>query len=210
MRVVYYALRGLNVTGDQVHLQAEGDNYLLVDSADNVLRYKVLDAYGKPKTKMPTIEKVTLFQMDDKTKKEDITPKASIEGNTIVVKFGNIVDMKWAAHAIKFQLRSTEYPKAELHVVKTFVIKAQIYEQVATSFAQTAGWDYPEKYQVSSGFPVQFNQLNSNKYPIVHIQLDAQFFGDADKTEYPQSLFVTLQKDDQIPYTAHADYIKSI
>jgi hypothetical protein len=62
--------------------------------------------------------------MDDKTKKEDITHKVTIEGNTIVVTIGDVVDMKWAPHAIKFQLRSTEWPKAELHVVKTFVIKA--------------------------------------------------------------------------------------
>jgi hypothetical protein len=32
--------------------------------------------------------------------------------------------MKWSAHAIKFQLKSTVFPKADLHVVKTFVIKA--------------------------------------------------------------------------------------
>ena len=75
-------------------------------------------------SKMPTVEKATLFQMDDKTKKEDITHKVSVQGNNIVVKFGDVVDMKWAAHAIKFQLKSTVSPKADLHVVKTFVIKA--------------------------------------------------------------------------------------
>lgn len=51
---------------------------------------------------MPTIEKVTLVQMDDKTKKEDITHKVKVEGNTIVVSFGDVTDMKWAPHAIKF------------------------------------------------------------------------------------------------------------
>jgi hypothetical protein len=125
-----------------------------------------------------------------------------------VVSFNNVVDMKWASYAIKFHFKSIFL--MDNYITKTFVVKTQIFETVSTSFAQTANWDYPEKYQVSSGFPVQFDQLDSNKYPIVHIQLDAQFFGDKDKTEYPQSLYITLQKDDQISYTAHSDYIKSI
>lgn len=115
--------------------------------------------------------------------------------------------MKWASYAIKFEVNEA----GNVHyLTKTFVVKAQIFEQVSTSFAQTANWDYPAKYQVSSGFPVQFDQLDSNKYPIVHVQFDAQFFGDKDKTEYPKTLYITLQKDDQLPFTAHSDYIKSI
>lgn len=60
IRVIYYALKGLDVLNSQVHLQVQGDNFLMVDSGDNKLSYKVLDAYGNPKSKMPTVEKVTL------------------------------------------------------------------------------------------------------------------------------------------------------
>lgn len=38
--------------------------------------------------------------MDDKSKTEDITSKVKITKDVIEVAFGNIVDMKWAAHAI--------------------------------------------------------------------------------------------------------------
>lgn len=110
---------------------------------------------------------MTLVQLDDKTKTEDITTKAKIVGQKVEVSFDNVVEMKWAPYAMKFQVKN-EAGKT-FYLTKTFIVKAQIFEQVSTSFAQTANWDYPEKYQVSSGFPVQFNQLNSNKYPIVHI-----------------------------------------
>ena len=36
------------------------------------------------------------------------------------------------------------------------------------------------------------------------------FAGDKDKVDYPQSVFVTLQKDDQLPYSVHADYMPAI
>ena len=98
--------------------------------------------------------------------------------------------MKWAGHAIKFEYSSAN--GKTYHITKTFYVKTRIYENVQTSFAQSASWDYPEKYDVSSNFPAQFKQYDTNKYPIIHIQLDAQFFGDADKEEKPKSLYVTL------------------
>jgi len=64
-------------------------------------------------------------------------------------------------------------------------VKAKIYSKPSVSFAQTAGWDYPEKYQVNSGFPVEFDQSDSTENPIIHIQIDAQFFGDKDKVQWP-------------------------
>ena len=65
-------------------------------------------------------------------------------------------------------------------------------------------------YQVSEGYPVIFNQLNTNDYGVLHVQIDTQFAGDKDKVDYPQSVFVTLQKDDQLPYSVHADYMPAI
>lgn len=116
--------------------------------------------------------------------------------------------MRWASYALKFELESAD--KSHYFVTKTFQVKTKIYDVVSTSFAQTAGWDYPDKYQVSSGFPVEFDAKDTSTHPIIHIQIDAQFFGDKDKEQYPDTLYVTLQKDDQLPYSAHADYIQKI
>ena len=183
IRVVYYALKGLEILKkDQIFFVNNGPNHLLVDSSDNKLTYSVKDAFGNA-TKIASIEKVTLVQLDDKTMIENITSSAKIVGKDVEVSFNNIVDMKWASYAIKFHVKNDK--GGDIYLTKTFVVKTQIFETVSTSFAQTANWDYPAKYQVSSGYPVQFDQLDSNKYPIVHIQLDAQFFGDKDKTENP-------------------------
>ena len=99
------------------------------------------------------------------------------------MKFDDVEKMKWASYALKFQLEGTD--GTNYYVTKLFQVKAKIYNQPAVSFAQTEGWDYPEKYQVNSGFPVEFDQHDTSTYPIIHIQIDAQFFGDKEKVQWP-------------------------
>jgi len=77
--------------------------------------------------------------------------------------------MKWASYAIKFELSKKGQKDQVFFVTKTFQVKTKIYEIVSTSFAQTAGWDYPEKYQVNQGWPVELEYFDSSDYPIIHI-----------------------------------------
>ena len=91
------------------------------------------------------------------------------EGSVLQVKFDDVENMKWASYAIKFELKKKGLEDEVFYVTKTFQVKTKIYEVVSTSFAQTAGWDYPEKYQVNQGFPVEFEYFDASEYPIVHI-----------------------------------------
>jgi len=60
---------------------------------------------------------------------------------------------------------------------------------------------------MSSTFPKEFKPKNTDKYPIIHIQIDAAFYGDAEKIDRPQTVYATLQKENQIKYALHADYL---
>jgi hypothetical protein len=42
------------------------------------------------------------------------------------------------------------------------------------------------------------------------MQIDAQFTGDAEKSDIPQTVFITFSKEGMIPYTVQADYLKAI
>lgn len=88
-------------------------------------------------------------------------------GSQLSIKFDDVESMKWASYAIQFQLEGKD--KSIYYLTKTFQVKTKIYDVVSTSFAQTAGWDYPEKYQVNSGYPVEFDQMESSEFPIIHI-----------------------------------------
>ena len=101
VRVVYWALKGLEILKDQVYFVNEGENHLLVDSNENKLTYSVKDSYGNPAS-ISSIEKVTIVQLDDSSKTQDVTKKAKIQGKNVVVSFGDVVDMKWATYAINF------------------------------------------------------------------------------------------------------------
>ena len=118
--------------------------------------------------------------------------------------------MKWTSYALIFELENEASPGQTIYVSKTFILKTMIYKDAAAHFAQLEDWDAPLSYQHSDNYPVVFQPLNTNDFQIIHIQIDTQFAGDKDKVDFPNSVFVTLQKEDQVAYSAHADYIPSI
>lgn len=127
----------------------------------------------------------------------------------MTVAFDNVVDMKWDSYALKFELEPAS-GSSTVYATKTFLVKTMIFQDMAVHASQLAAWTPPEEYQVASGFPVVFNPMNTNDQPILHMQIDAQLVGDSEKVDRPQSVYVTLQKDDQMPYSVHADYLENI
>lgn len=116
-----------------------------------------------------------MYQIDDTSNTKDLTSKFTVTdgGSSLQVKFDDVEEMKWASYAIIFELKKKGLKDEVFYVTKIFQVKTKIYEIVSTSFAQTAGWDYPEKYQVNQGWPVEFEYFDSSDYPIIHIQIDA-------------------------------------
>lgn len=131
-------------------------------------------------------------------------------GKSIEVTFKNIAEMKWTSYAIKFEYKTAASGNDYVTESKTFLVRTMIFENAAVAFSQTDKFSSPDKYQVFQGYPMVFPALNTNSFPYLHIQVDAQFAGDKDKEDYPQIVYATLQKEDQVPYSMHSDYIEEI
>jgi len=114
------------------------------------LKFEVKNYLGK-KDSVASIQSASMYQIDDTSNTKDLTSKFTVteEGSVLQVKFDDVENMKWASYAIKFELKKKGLKDEVFYVTKTFQVKTKIYEVVSTSFAQTAGWDYPEKYQVN-------------------------------------------------------------
>ena len=190
----FYSLKGLKFLRNQLFLANTGDDYLVADGSVNSLKYDCKDAFGKP-AKLKEIKKLTLVQLDPTgaNQEEDATSSAKLErdGQSVLVTFDNIKDMKWTSYALRFELEAESAP-GSVYVTKTFMLKTMIYKDAAVHFAQLEGWDAPTVYQYSDGYPVVFQQLNTNDFSVLHVQLDTQFSGDRDKVDYPLSVFITL------------------
>ena len=171
----FYSLKGLKFLRNQLFLANTGDDYLVADGSVNSLKYDCKDAFGKP-AKLKDIKKLTLIQLDPAgaNQEEDVTSSAKLErdGQQVLVSFENVADMKWTSYALRFELEADSTPGSTVYVTKTFMLKTMIYKDAAVHFAQLEGWDAPTVYQYSEGYPVVFQQLNTNDFSVLHVQLD--------------------------------------
>ena len=127
----------------------------------------------------------------------------------IEFKKEEVVDLPWTTHLVMFELEGSSGSK--IYVNKTFEIKTSIVEEIGVTVAQSGSKSSPDKYQVSDGYPIEFSAMNTNDNPYLHLQIQAQFFGDAEMQDQPAAVFITLIKDmENLPYTVHADYIPAI
>jgi len=94
---------------------------------------------------------------------------------------------------------------------KTFEVKTTIVEEIGVSLSQNNQKAAPDSYQFDKGYPREFNALNTNENPNLHLQIQTVFFGDSDMEDQPASVYITLHKEDeQLPYTVHSDFIPAI
>lgn len=172
------------------------------------LSFNVIDLYGKPSS-AKSIKKASYYQIDDPetvTSCESST-KLTNGGKTVEVEFGDLIDMKWTSYQVQFTLETASDVS---HVTKSFQIKPKIFEEAAVSVTQNGSWESPTEFQHDGRYPVVFEPVNTDSKPVLHIQIDAQFYGDAEKQDRPSTVYALLQKGDQIPYSIHADYIEAI
>ena len=99
---------------------------------------------------------------------------------------------------------------ANVYNVYRFDIKAEIFDKVLVSLSQTNTDEIADSYQYDGEYPQKFDPINTNENGYLHGQVQAQFKGDADMQDQPQAVFITLQKENQVAYSVHADYIPEI
>jgi len=204
---LYYALKGLKSQKQQVFLEAaSGFEYVMGDGSQKTLKYQIKDAFGNPSV-LSNITKATIKQLKSNSSAIDVTSMVKLHNNEIAVELSNILNLNWASYSINFVAQSGS--TTSLQVRKTFQVKVQIFKETGISFSQTEDWNPPTSYQVTS-FPTKFKAKNTNEYPIIHMQIDTAFFGDSEKMDYPRTVFVTLKKKGQLPYSGHADYVSNI
>lgn len=79
--------------------------------------------------------------------------------------------MTWTSYIIKFEFESPS--GASIYVTKTFEIKTKIFEEIGVTISQNNKYNAPDHYQFKSGYPRDFNPLNTNENPYLHLQIQA-------------------------------------
>jgi len=89
----------------------------------------------------------------------------------VVVKFEKkeIADMPWTSHIIRFEFEANS--GASVFVTKTFEIKTTIVQEVGVTVTQNNNFNAPDHYQFKSGYPKDFNALNTLENPYLHLQI---------------------------------------
>lgn len=146
-------------------------SYLTVDGSAHSITYDVIGPMGVPST-LGKVRKATLVQINNE-KVTDATAKVKLSESTgsLVVDFekAEIIDMPWTSHIIMFELESPQ--GNAIHINKTFEVKTAIVQEIGVSLSQNSGKNAPEHYQFDGGYPREFNPLNTNDNPILHMQI---------------------------------------
>lgn len=204
VRTANFALQGLKLLEDY-HL-------VVLDTAassGSQLQFNLVNAFSHG-AKAKSLISAVYYNLADPSATTDIKKSAALvnEKKSIAVDTSIQKDMAWGSYQILFVVENADgkevYIRASLH------LKPKIYEGIAVSFAQTATWKSPAEYQVSEGWPVVFEALNTNQNPVIHLQIDAQFAGDQAGKDRPATVYAILSREGQVPYSFHADYVAGI
>ena len=113
--------------------------------------------------------------------------------------------MSTSSSLLAFEVEGSAGTK--IHVNKTFEIKMKISNKIEAKVSQNNKKQVPMHYQFDKGFPKEFNPLNTNDNPYLHVEIKAEFDGVDESKARPASVYITLLRDeDMIPYTRHARY----
>lgn len=109
------------------------------------------------------------YNLADPSSTTDIKKNAKLvnEKRSIGVDTSIEKGMTWGSYQLQFVFENEN--GREVHAKGSLHLKPKIYEGIAVSFAQTATWKSPDEYQVSDGWPVVFEALNTNQNPVIHL-----------------------------------------
>lgn len=160
---------------------------------------------GQP-SKIKSIKKVQLVTIKSE-KAIDVTDKAKLNGDSkIDVSLKGIdADLGTSSSLLAFEIDGSSGSK--IHVNKTFEIKMKLSKDIEAKVSQNNKKQVPMHFQFEKGYPRDFNALNTNDNPYLHVEIKAEFDGVDVSSTRPASVYITLLRDeDMIPYTRHARY----
>lgn len=119
------------------------------------------------------LKKATMVQINN-GKETDVKAHVQLpKDGQVVIKFKKeeIVDMPWTSHIVRFEFEANG--GASVFVTKTFEIKTKIVQELGVTVSQNNEHNAPDHYQFKSGYPRDFNALNTLENPYLHIQIQA-------------------------------------
>jgi len=141
-------------------------------------------------------------------KVEDVTYKVKLNGDSKIdldLKGLDLSELSESSNLIAFEVEGSAGSK--IHVNKTFDFKMKLSDKIEAKVSQNNKKLAPMHYQFEKGYPRDFNALNTNDNPYLHVEIKAEFAGVDESKARPASVYITLLKDDDmIPYTRHARY----
>lgn len=161
---------------------------------------------GQP-SKIKSIKKVQLVTIKSE-KAVDVTDKAKLKGDSkidIDLKGMDTSELSTSSSLLTFEIDGSSGSK--IHVNKTFVIKMKLSQNIEAKLSQNNKKQVPMHFSFEKGYPREFNALNTNDNPYLHVEIKAEFDGVDVSKARPASVYITLLRDeDMIPYTRHARY----
>lgn len=141
-----------------------------MDGAANTITYEVINPMGAP-GKVKSVKKATIVQINNE-KTTDATGKVKVaDEGKVTVEFTKkeVADLPWTSHLIMFEFEGAS--GSSIHINKTFEVKTTIVEEMGVSVSQNDQKSAPDHYQFDKGYPREFNALNTNENPYLHIQI---------------------------------------
>jgi len=150
-------------------LKDTSKSYFTVDGSTNTILYEVVNMMGSL-AKLKTVKKAEIIQINNPSKVIDAMEKVKIQDEAKVVveiKKADIVEMPWTSHLLTLEFEAEN--GAFVFINKTFEIKTTIVQEIGVSVSQNAHQSAPDHYQFDGGYPREFNALNTNSNPNLHI-----------------------------------------
>jgi hypothetical protein len=163
----------------------EDYHFVVLDTAassGSQLQFNLVNAFSHG-AKAKSLTSAVYYNLADPSATTDIKKGAALvnEKKSIAVDTSIQKDMAWGSYQLLFVVEN-----------------------------QDGTWKSPAEYQVSEGWPVVFEALNTNQNPVIHLQIDAQFAGDQAGKDRPATVYAILSREGQVPYSFHADYVAGI
>lgn len=195
----FYALRGLKSQNDQVFLNSNDNKGGLK------FIYDVISPLGQPATIKSIISAQLVSTKSGAAVK--LTDKVTLDdGKKITVDLEKEDKTKfYDSNIISFEIEGAAGSK--IFVNKTFDMKLTLAKVKSVKVSQNNKKTLPQHYQFEKGYPRDFNALNTNDHPYLHMEIEASFEGVDLSVLQPASVYITLWRDDEmIAYSKHAKY----
>ena len=149
-------------------------------------------------SKVKAIKKAQLISTGG-AKVTDITKNTKLNGESKIdvdLKGVDQNELLQSSNLIIFEFDGTSGSK--IFVNKTFDVKMKLSDNIGAKLSQNNKKLLPQHFQFDGGYPRDFNALNTNDNPYLHLEITAGFAGVDESKSRPASVYITLLRDEDM------------